>query len=41
MKLTQRQSGSSKAGGPMLSLEGRMELEVLRKHGASIRELRG
>ena len=25
----------------MLSVEGRMELEVLRKHGASIRELAG
>jgi len=26
-------------GGPMLKAEGRMELEVLRKHGAGIREL--
>jgi hypothetical protein len=26
-------------GGPMLKTEGRMELEVLRKHGASIRDL--
>ena len=27
------------AGGPMLKSEGQMELAVLRKHGASIREL--
>lgn len=39
MKLTIRQNGSSIPEGPMLKLEGRMELTVLRRHGASIREL--
>jgi len=38
MKLT-RQSGSSVAGELMLKAEGQIELAVLHKHGASIREL--
>jgi hypothetical protein len=39
MKLTQPTEWFPQVGGPMLKLEERMEMEVLRKHGASIREL--
>ena len=39
MKLTHPTKWFRHIGGPMLKLEGRMELTVLRRHGASIREL--